>query len=132
MVAAARVPGWFWAVAGLAVLWEGYGCYEYASQSLVPDEERQGGYAAMRDWQWGVFAIAVWSGLIGAVLLLLRSRWASWLLLVSLVAAALQYGYAAAQRGIPSEAMPVAVAVLGVGVALVIFASRAARRGWLR
>jgi len=132
MVAAVRVPGWFWIVAVLAVLWEAYGCYEYVSQALVPDGERQGGYAAMRDWQWGVFAVAVWSGLIGALLLLLRSRWATGLLLMSLIAAAVQYGYAAAQGGIPGEALPVAVAVLVVGVALVIFASRATRRAWLR
>jgi hypothetical protein len=126
------VPGWFWAVAGLAVLWEAFGCYIYVSQSLIPDAQREGGYAQMADWQWGVFAVAVWSGLIGAVLLLLRSRWATALLLVSLVAAAVQYGVAAMQGGIDPEALPIAVAVLVVGVILVIFASRASRRGWLR
>ncbi len=79
MVDAGRrsVPGWFWIVAGLAVLWEAFGCYIYVSQSLVPDAQRVGGYAQMESWQWGVFAIAVWSGLIGAVLLLLRNRWAT-------------------------------------------------------
>jgi len=132
MVEAVRVPGWFWAVAVLAVLWEAFGCYIYVSQSLVPDAQREGGYATMADWQWGVFAVAVWSGLLGALLLLLRSRWATALLLVSLIAAAVQYGYAAAQGGISSEALPIAIAVLAAGVALVIFASRASRRGWLR
>lgn len=126
------VPGWFWAVAVLALLWEAFGCYIYVSQSLVPDAQREGGYAQMASWQWGVFAIAVWSGLIGAVLLLLRNRWATPLLTVSLVFAAVQYGVAAAQGGIAPEARPIAVAVLVVGVALVIFASRARRAGWLR
>lgn len=126
------VPVWFWIVAGLAVLWEAFGCYTYVTQSLVPDAQRVGGYAQMQSWQWGVFAIAVWSGLIGAVLLVLRSRWAGPLLLVSLLAAALQYGVAAAQGGIDAEARPIAVAVLVVGVGLVIFASRARRKGWLR
>jgi hypothetical protein len=102
------------------------------SQSLVPDAQRVGGYATMASWQWGVFAIAVWSGLIGAVLLLLRNRWATPLLTVSLLFAAVQYGVAAMQGGIDAEARPIAVAVLVVGVALVIFASRARRRGWLR
>ncbi len=126
------VPGWFWIVAALAVLWEAFGCYTYVSQSLVPDAQRVGGYATMASWQWGVFAIAVWSGLIGAVLLVLRNRWATALLLVSLIAAAVQYGAAAAQGGIDAEAQPIAVAVLVVGVGLVIFASRARRAGWLR
>ena len=126
------VPGWFWLVAGLAVLWEAFGCYIYVSQSLVPDAQRVGGYAQMASWQWGVFAVAVWSGLIGAVLLLLRSRWATALLLVSLIAAAFQYGYEAATRGIDSDALPIAISVLVVGVALVIFASRSRRAGWLR
>ena len=126
------VPGWFWAVAVLAVLWEAFGCYVYVSQSLLPDAQREGGYAQMASWQWGVFAVAVWSGLIGAVLLLLRNRWAVALLLVSLLAAAVQYGVAAAQGGIAPEARPIAIAVLVVGVFLVIIASRARRAGWLR
>ena len=126
------VPSWFWIVAGLALLWEAFGCYTYVSQSLVPDAQRVGGYATMASWQWGVFAIAVWSGLIGAVLLLLRNRWATPLLTVSLLFAAVQYGVAAMQGGIDAEARPIAVAVLVVGVGLVIFASRARRRGWLR
>jgi hypothetical protein len=128
----AAVPSWFWIVAGLAVLWEAFGCYTYVTQSPVPDAQRVGGYAKMESWQWGVFAIAVWSGLIGALLLLARSRWATALLLVSLLAAAIQYGVAAAQGGIDADARPIAVAVLVVGVLLVIFASRARRKGWLR
>jgi hypothetical protein len=126
------VPGWFWAVAVVAVLWEAFGCYIYVSQSLLPDAQREGGYAAMASWQWGVFATAVWSGLIGALLLLLRSRWATALLLVSLLAAAVQYGVAAAQGGIDAGARPIAVAVLVMGLFLVIISSRARRAGWLR
>jgi hypothetical protein len=128
------VPGWFWAVAVLAVLWEAFGCYIYVSQSLVPDGQREGDYAAMANWQWGVFATAVWSGLVGAVLLVLRSRWATALLLLSFLTAAFQYGYAAAgtANGISAEALPIAVSVLVVGLLLVIYSSRAQRAGWLR
>jgi hypothetical protein len=125
------VPAWYWAVAVLALLWEGFGCYIYTSQSLLEESAREGGYATMASWQWGVFAIAVWSGLIGAVGLLLRKGWALWALLVSLIAAAVQYGVAAAQGGIDAEARPIAIAVLVAGVLLVIFASRAKRAGWI-
>ena len=126
------VPGWYMAVAALAFAWEAFGCYMYVSQSLIPDAQRTGDYAQMQSWQWGVFAVAVWSGLIGAIGLLLRQRWATIALLVSLIAAAFQYGYAATQGGgISAEALPIAISVLVVGVALVIFASRARRAGWI-
>lgn len=125
------VPGWYWAVAVLAVAWEAFGAYIYTSQSLIDHSAREGGYATMASWQWGVFAVAVWSGLLGAIALLLRKRWAVPLLLLSLVAAAFQYGYAATQGTLESADMPVAVSVLVVGLLLVVFSSYAKRRGWL-
>lgn len=131
MATTRNVPGRYWAVAVLAFAWEAFGCYIYTSQSLLDAGAREGGYAAMASWQWGVFAVAVWSGLIGAIGLLLRKAWATWALLVSLIAAAVQYGVAAAQGGIDAGARPIAIAVLVVGVALVIFSSRAKRAGWI-
>jgi hypothetical protein len=125
------VPGWYWAVAGLALAWEAYGAFIYTSQSLLDPGAREPGFANMASWQWGVFALAVWSGVIGAVGLLLRKAWATWGLLVSLAAAAVQYGFAAMQSAIAPEARPIAVGVLVVGVGLVIFSSRARRAGWL-
>ena len=125
------VPSWYWIVAVLAVLWEAFGCYIYLSQTLMPEASREAGYATMASWQWGVFAIAVWSGLIGAIGLLLRKSWAVIALLVSLVFAALQYGYELATGTLPAEAAPVAATVIVVGVLLVVFANYAKRRGWL-
>jgi hypothetical protein len=129
---ASRIPTWFWIVALLALAWEAFGAYTYTSQSMIPDGQRVGDYATMAAWQWGVFATAVWSGVAGAVALLLKSRWAVALLLLSLLAAVVQYGHAALNGGISSQAFPIAVAVLVVGVVLVIISSRARRAGWLR
>jgi hypothetical protein len=126
------VPAWFWIVAVLAVAWEAFGAYTYTSQSLIPDAERVGDYKTMQSWQWGVFAFAVWTGLLGAVALLLRRRWATLMLLISLISAVVQYGYAAVSGGISSEALPIAIAILTVGLILVIVSSRSARAGWLR
>jgi hypothetical protein len=126
------VPGWFWLVAGLAVLWEAFGCYMYLSLSLAEPGARATEYVQMASWEWGVFAVAVWSGLIGAVGLLLRRAWATPALLLSLIAAAVQYGYTALQRGIPGDKLAIPISVLVVGVALVIISSRARRAGWLR
>ena len=130
--ARARVPTWFWIVALLAVAWEAFGAYIYVTQSLVPDAERQGDYATMASWQWGMFAVAVWSGLLGALALLLRSRFAVLLLLVSFLAAVILHSYAALAGGISPDALPVTITVLVIGLVLVIISSRARRAGWLR
>ena len=126
------VPSWYWIVAGLAVLWEGFGCYIYVTESLARGQAgAMDSYATMAAWQWGVFAVAVWSGLIGAIGLLLRKRWAILALLVSLIAAVIQYGYEAATNTLPGDAMPVAVSVVVIGVLLVAFANYSGRKGWL-
>jgi len=90
----------------------------------------------MAQWQWSVFSIAVWSGLLGAVGLLLRKSWAYWLLLVSLIAAIIQYGYVFAATPIldrmpAGEALPLPVTIIVVGVLLVWFGGIAKKRGWL-
>lgn len=126
------VPAWFWGIAVLAVLWEGYGCYVYLSQSLLDQSARTGGYAQMSAWQWGVFAVAVWSGLLGAVALLLRSRWAVTLLGVSLIATIVSYGYNLTQGLIAADERPLAIVINVAGFALLLFAGMARKRGWLR
>jgi hypothetical protein len=131
-VATRAVPAWYWIVAGLAVLWEGFGCYIYVTESLARGEAgAMDSYATMASWQWGVFAVAVWSGLIGAIGLLLRKRWAVLALLVSVIAAVIQYGYEAATNTLPGDAMPVAVSVVVIGLLLVAFANYSGRKGWL-
>ena len=123
-----KIPGWFWAAAAFALLWEGFGCAQYL---LVVSQ----GANALPGWVMAAFAIAVWSGLAGAVALLLRRRLAVSFLLVSLIAAIIQYSYVFAV--LPVEflrvgvvAVPIAVVV--VGGLLLWFARSALRRGWLR
>jgi hypothetical protein len=139
-----RPPAWYWIVAGLAFLWEGVGCLAYLMQvRMGPTELAQlppaqaEAFAGMAAWQWSVFAIAVWIGLVGAIGLLLRRRWASLGLWVSLLAAAIQYGYTffatpILQRMPASEALPLPIAIILLGIVLVWFAGFAANKGWLR
>ena len=137
------VPGWYWVVALLALIWEGIGCYFYLAQvrmtgadlAALPAAQAEA-FGAMSTWQWSVFAIAVWVGLAGAVALLLRMRWAPWAFAVSLIAALIQYGYTFAatpilQRMSPAEALPLPVAIIVIGALLLWFASRSKARGWL-
>lgn len=143
-VAGRAVPGWYWVVAGLAVAWQAIGCFFYVTQVSMDGADlaalprvQADAFGAMASWQWSVFAVAVWSGLIGAVGLLLRRRWAMWPLLVSLIFALIQYAYTFLGTRIletmpVGEALGLPITVAVIGLALLWFARSAARRGWLR
>ena len=139
-----RPPAWYWIVAIFAFLWEATGCYFYLVQvrmgpaelAALPPAEAEA-FASMATWQWATFAVAVWIGLTGALGLLLRRRWASLALWVSLIAAAIQYGYVffatpILERMPASEALPLPIAIVVLGLVLVWFAGFAANKGWLR
>lgn len=138
-----KPPTWFWIVAALALLWACAGCASYLAQVSMTEADlaalppaQADLWRAMPDWLKGVFAIAVWSGLAGAIALLLRRRVARPLYIVSLAAVIVQFGYVfGATRilttiGPSSAAFPAFIFV--AGVALVWFAGIARGRGWLR
>ena len=90
-----RVPGWFNAVAMLALLFEAFGCWMYvvqvgADRATLPLDQRAM-WDATPAWMTAAYAVAVWVGLAGAGLLLLRRKLAVPLLLVSLVAVIVQF-----------------------------------------
>jgi len=137
------VPGWYWAVAVLALLWEGMGCYAYLSQVSMKATDMGALPAAQRDlwlampvWVWSAYAIAVWVGLSGALALLMRQRWARWAFIVSLVAAIVQFGWTFlatdALSALGPHAAILPAAIILVGAFLVWFAGAADRWGWLR
>lgn len=140
---AARVPGWYWAVAIFALLWEAMGCYAYVSQVSMDSAALARLPAAQRDlwlampaWVTGAYAVAVWIGLLGALGLILRRSWARLAFAASLVAVAVQFGWTflatdiLATMGAASAAFP--AFILLVAALLFGFSIAAARRGWLR
>ncbi len=137
------VPGWYWAVAGLAALWEAGGCYAYLTQVSMKAADMGALPAAQRDlwlampvWIWCAYAIAVWVGLSGALGLLMRQRWARLAFILSLLAAIVQFGWtflvrnALSALGAPAAILPAAIIL--IGAFLVWFAGAAARSGGLR
>src|SRR3954466_4568422 len=99
-VGQARVPGWYWLGAGVALLWEAGGCYAYLTQVTMKAADMGALPAAQRDlwlampaWLWAAYAIAVWIGLAGALGLLMRQSWARTAFIVSLAAALVQFGW---------------------------------------
>jgi len=138
-----RIPGWYWAVALAALLFELAGCFFYlvevkmsAADIAALPIDQAAMLAARPGWYYVAFAIAVWIGLAGAVLLLLRRQWAVWVLLVSLVAAIVQFSSVLIVPGMraitPSDALFVPIVIIVIAYAVWQFAKLSGRRGWLR
>ncbi len=133
-------PGWFLPVAFAALLFEAYGVYSYlvhvgTDPASLPIDQRDL-VLAMPPWMTGAFAIAVWSGLAGALLLLLRRRLAAPILLLSLIAAVVQFGAMLVvpdlRNLIGSDDLLVPFLILLVCYGIWHLAWRAQRSGWLR
>ena len=93
---AIHVPRWYWLVAAACLLFELAGCYAYVGQvtidpATLPLDQRRL-VQAMPVWAVAAYAMAVWVGLIGAVGLMLRKRFARGALLVSLAFVVVQFG----------------------------------------
>jgi len=141
-IVGARPPAWFWVLAVLGLLWELFGVAMYlmhvgvlANATGEMSEAERSLMESSPTWVTALFAIAVFSGALGALGLVLRQRWARMLLILSLVAVVLQFGgwllmtEAIAVIG-PSVFVMPAIIVL-VALLLVWLATTAAKRGWL-
>lgn len=137
-----KPPLWFWAVSAAMLLWNGLGAMAYVADATMtadalnalPEAER-----ALRvsrpAWATAAFAVAVFGGVVGCLLLLVRSRWAFPVLMLSLlgVAAQMTQAFLIANSyevyGPPGLITP--ALVLTFSLFLVWFARRARARGWL-
>ena len=139
----ATVPAWFWVVGVAALLFELLGCFFYfvevrmsAADIAALPLDQAAMLAARPSWYYAAFGIAVWVGLAGAILLLLRRQWAVWALLISLVAAIVQFSsvfIVPEMRAMtPSDALLVPVVVIIIAYAIWQFSRLAGRRKWLR
>ncbi|MDQ3074477.1 MAG: hypothetical protein M3Q88_02535 [Pseudomonadota bacterium] len=134
------IPGWFWATAGLALLFEAFGCYIYVVQvsadpAVLPLDQRAM-WDATPAWMIAAYAIAVWVGLIGAVLLLMRRKLAVLALLLSLVAVVVQFSglflVPQLRQTVPDTALVAPIALIVSCYLIFLLARLANRRGWLR
>lgn len=93
-------PVHLWIVGILALLWSAFGCYDYwmtvtanaAYLSKMPADAIT--YMnGLPKWTTATWAMGVWGGLLGSILLLARSRFAVWAYGVSFIGAVLGLGY---------------------------------------
>ena len=136
---ASPVPGWFTVAAIAALLWELLGCALYLMRVTVDPATLPADqlpiYQATPQWVLIAFAVAVWVGLVGAILLLMRRRQAEPLLLVSLLALVVQnsvYLIDSEMRNlVASDQLLVPFVILIVCYGIWMLSRRARKAGWL-
>ena len=146
---ATAAPKGLYVVGVLALLWNGFGAYDYLMTrmrnmdyiaGMMPNADPNAVLAwvdAFPIWAQFGWGLGVWGGLLGAILLLVRSRWAVPVLAASLVGAVLGLGYQivaapplAGMDGAMNELMPFVIIL--VALALFLYARAMRARGVLR
>jgi hypothetical protein len=99
-------------------------------------EAQQQLYASRPQWLFAVYAIAIFSGLAGAIGLLMRKAWAIHAFAISLAAVVIQFGYTflvmdAIRLLGAAAALSFPIVIFVIGVALLWFATRSRKSGWI-
>lgn len=132
-------PAWYWLVAAGALLFEGAGAYLFANSltldpATLPLDQRVV-FEATPQWMTIAWAVAIGTGLLGAVGLLLRRRFAELMMLVSLLAVAVQFSGLFLVRQLreltPEDHLVVPIVILALAYALWQTSKLARRKGWL-
>lgn len=87
-----KAPWHLWVIGTIALLWNAMGAVDYflsqtkneAYMSMFTPEQLEFFYS-FPSWSVALWAIAVWGGLLGCILLLLRNKLAASMFLVSLI-----------------------------------------------
>lgn len=139
-----KVPVWFWVVAIILLLWNLMGVFSFFAHTFIPEEalaalpeNERALYGEYPLWVTILFAIAVFTGLLGTIGLIAKKKWAKLMFMTSFVAIIIQmthnvfftssievYGTAQAVT------MPIIVVVLGL--IAILFTNASLKKGWLR
>jgi hypothetical protein len=127
----------------LSLIWSLAGLGAYVAQANMDlaelarsDPYQAHMFAQMPPWAWTAYALAVWTELAGAVLLLAKRKASTALFAVSLVAVLIQFSYAffltdlLSVKGLGAAIFPIIIIVLAVAQLWLAFA--ASRSGLLR
>jgi asparagine N-glycosylation enzyme membrane subunit Stt3 len=130
-----KTPIWFWIVSAIALLWNAMGVVQYLQQAYETDSfkemstpEQLEMYANLPSWYIAAFALAVFGGVIGCILLLLRKKLAYKVFLISFIAIIVQMSYVTFSLNM-ANAMTAMIVVVG---GLLLWLSKSAtKKGWL-
>lgn len=114
-----RTPVHLWIVGILALLWNAFGCYDYLMTETGNEAwlsqfttEQIAYWEALPAWLTALWALGVWGGLAGALLLLIRSRYAVWAFALSLLGIVVSFGYQFLATEMPASMREGSMAVI--------------------
>ena len=134
---------WFWVVSAIALIWNLMGVIAYMAQVMMspealqalPENERAL-LASTPAWSTGAFAIAVWGGTLGSILLLLRRKLATPVLITSfggiLVQMFHEFFMSKSIEVYGPGGMVMPIMVLIIGIFLIWFSRKATANGWMK
>lgn len=139
-----KTPAWFWVVAILFLLWNLMGLFSFFTHTFITDEalaalpeNERALYAEYPAWTTIVFAIAVVTGFLAAVGILMRKKWAKPFAILSLLAIIPQMAHnvfftSSIEVYGMAQAVTMPILVMVFGALLVWFASAGIKKSWLK
>ncbi len=143
MTSLIKPPKSFWVIGIVALLWNLMGVSQFFMATFMLDtmieklpEVQADMYRAIPMWYTVIFAIAIFSGLLGCITMLLRKKITIALFGISLLAVLVAQGYwilgtdVMEVMGITSVIMPLIVIV--ISIFLYFYNKGAAKNGWFK
>ncbi|WP_373519899.1 hypothetical protein [Pricia sp.] len=143
MTSQIKPPKSFWVIGVLALLWNLMGVSQFFLATFMLDamveelpEIQADMYRAIPMWYTIIFAIAVFSGVLGCITMLLRKKIAIALFGISLLAVLVAQGYwilgtdVMEVIGVSSVIMP--LIVIAISIFLYFYSKGAAKNGWFK
>jgi len=133
------VPAWYWAVAIAALLFEASGAFLFGNSLMLDPAtlpiDQRAVFDATPQWMTIAWAVAISAGIFGAIGLIIRRRFAEPLLLLSLIAVAVQFSGLFLVKQLreltPEDHLLIPVIILILAYAFWQTAKMAKRRAWL-
>lgn len=142
-----KVPGWFWAIAIVMLIWNLLGVLAFFGDyvlthseemmSVLP-ENQQDLYNSRAGWYTPAFAIGVFFGLLGCITLIMRRKISFIFFVISLIGVALSnihnFGIQKMHQAMEmtgGQYFATALVIL-IAIFLVWFSSNCKKKGWLR
>ena len=133
------VAAWFTPAAVASLLFMGLGCVMYLSHVLADPNslelDQRAAYLAEPAWVTGAYAVAVWVGLAGTILLVMKKKLAEAALGVSLAAVLIWLAgllvVGPLRDSMSANDLIVALAVTALTWTIFWFARHSRQRGWL-
>lgn len=132
----------FWVIGAIALIWNGFGVLSYIGQAYLTEETKATLTEAQLElienrpaWATAAFAIAVFAGALGALVLLLRKKAAFYLFVLSFIGVVVQMINDVFMSGTTGNYGPgeisMVILIPVIGVFLIWYTKNCHKKGWL-